>query len=96
MMKKVYYTEFVEHHLRMAIRYTEVMPKDKQWHKITTDWLLSLPLCDRNFLATIFDRRHIKTIDGIKSIAGTVQNITATERRLRELEENFARTAALI
>lgn len=91
-----FYTELVEHYLRMAVRYKTVSKASTQhWFDITTDWINELSDEDKQFIRFVFDKQFYSTSEGLYCYQG-MSDMYAKRIRLAELEKDFALISGLI
>ena len=63
---KRFYTELVEHYLRMGVRYERVQgDTTKEWFRFTKSWLDSQTEEDKDFLTFIFGRDYHNPVEGM-------------------------------
>lgn len=93
---KWYYTDLVEHFLRMAVRYNVVSnPRSQQWIDDTKQWLKTLPGEDKAFIQYVFDKQFFKTSNGLYAVNPS-ESMLSKRRRLEELERDFAIKTGII
>lgn len=91
-----FYTELVEHYLRMAVRYERVSKASSQhWFDITKNWIAGLSEKDKQFIQFVFDRQFYNTAEGLYCYQ-SVDDMYAKRIRLGELEKDFALKCGLI
>lgn len=91
-----FYTELVEHYLRMAVRYKTVSKASSQyWFDITKDWIGKLSDKDKQFIRFVFDKRFYSTVEGLQCF-DTAKDLYLKRAWLAELEKKFALEAGLI
>ena len=94
---KPYYTDFVEHCFRFAVRFDDASSSDftsYKWHRITRAWLERQTAQDRAFIETLFSREYKTTLQALQTFTDTDAQTQATSR-LAELEKAFAIAAEL-
>ena len=92
----MYYTQLVEHYLRMAVRYKTVdrdTPQD--WFKFSKAWIEKLPTDDKKLIYFVFDKQFFKTIEGLYCYEKETPMYFKRER-LAALERQFAIEGGLI
>ena len=91
-----FYTELVEHYLRMAVRYETVSKASSQhWFDITKDWIANLSDKDKQFIRFVFDRQFYSTAEGLYCYQ-CKDDMYVKRIRLSELEKDFALKSGLI
>lgn len=91
-----FYTELVEHYLRMAVRYKTVSNASSQhWFDITKDWIDRLSDEDKQFIRFVFDKRFYRTIEGLCCFDNN-RDLYFKRVWLAELEKKFALEAGFI
>lgn len=87
---KRFYTDIVEHYLRMAVRHHFVKGSvPQEWHSITTKWIEGLSEEDREFIRFVFDRKHYNSFEGCSCFQnGEVYDFKLNKLAL--LEKQFA------
>ncbi len=91
-----FYTELVEHYLRMAVRYNVVSKASSQeWFDTTKEWIDSLSDNDREFIRFVFDKQFFSTAEGLYCYQRN-ENMYVKRSRLAELEKAFALKSGLI
>ncbi len=91
-----FYTELVEHYLRMAVRYNVVSKASSQeWFDTTKEWIDSLSDNDREFIRFVFDKQFFSTTEGLYCYQRN-ENMYVKRERLAELEKAFALKSGLI
>ena len=84
-----FYTELVEHYLRMAVRYEVVSKASSQrWFDITKDWIANLSDKDKEFIRFVFDKQFFSTAEGLYCYQ-CKDNMFLKRVRLAELEKDF-------
>lgn len=93
---KTFYTDLVEHYLRMAVRYRTVSKSSSQkWFDITKNWIETLSDEDKKLIMFVFDKKFFTTTEGLYCFSGKVEMLLA-RRRLLDLEKEFALKTGLI
>lgn len=93
---KRFYTNLVEHYLRMGVRYETVQgDAPRQWHEFTTNWIDKLYENDRNFIEFVFSRMSPTTNYGLTDFPSS-DSFEEKQARLYKLEQKFAVDAELI
>lgn len=89
---KWYYTELVEHYLRMAVRHTKVSEAtSNKWFVFTRKWIEKQSPEDKDFICFVFAYQFRKTIDGLNSfVCKEPTPLMAKRERLSKLEKQFA------
>lgn len=91
-----FFTDLVEHYLRMAVRYKTVSKASSQhWFTITRDWIAGLSEKDKHFIRFVFDRRFYSTAEGLYSYQNG-DDMHTKRSYLAELEKDFAVKCGLI
>lgn len=91
-----FYTNLIEHFLRMGVRYESVQgDAPKQWHEFTTNWIDKLYEDDRNLIEFIFSRMSPTTNYGLSNFPSS-ESFEEKQTRLYKLEQKFAIDAELI
>jgi len=93
---KQYYTEVVEHFLRLSVRYTKVSrntPLD--WFTFTNTWIEMQSEEDKEFIRFVFDRRYFSTLEGLACFESDTE-LSFKRERLALLEKQYAIDAGLI
>ena len=91
-----FYTELVEHYLRMAVRYEVVSKASSQrWFDITKDWIANLSDKDKKLNNLKLLRKFYNTAEGLYCYQ-SVDDMYAKRIRLGELEKDFALKCGLI
>lgn len=91
-----FYTELVEHYLRMAVRYETVSKASSQhWFDITKDWIANLSDKDKQFIRFVFDKQFFSTAEGLYCYQ-CKDDMFLKRVRLAELEKDFALKCGLI
>lgn len=92
-----FYTDIVEHYLRMAVRHRFVNGSvPQEWHKFTTEWIERLSEEDKDFIRFVFDRSNFNSFEGVARYhridINPVCNGTYEARldNLMKLEKQFA------
>lgn len=92
---KRFYTDLVEHFLRMTVRHKNVVGTvPKQWHDFTNKWIESLSDEDKNFILFVFDRRFFNSYEGV-SCSDIHSSYDVKLNKLANLEKDFAIKASL-
>lgn len=61
-----FYTDIVEHYLRMAVRHDFVTGSVPQkWHKFTTEWIDKLSDEDKDFIRFVFNKSNFNSFEGV-------------------------------
>lgn len=87
---KWYYTDFVEHCLRKAVRYdypSEDMPKD--WFSFAKTWIDFLSDEDKKFILFVFDKQFFNATEGLYCFDEET-DLYSKRERLAILEKQFA------
>lgn len=93
---RTFYTELVEHYLRMVIRYTTVSKGSSQhWFDFAKKWFNDLPDKDREFLEFIFSKDFYNTTEGLYCYKRG-WSMETKRAHLAELERNFALKSEII
>ncbi len=91
-----FYTELVEHYLRMAVRFETVSRASSQhWFDITKGWINRLSDEDKQFIQFVFDKRFYNTVEGLYCYQCT-DGMYGKRIHLAELEKAFALETGLI
>ena len=91
-----FYTELVEHYLRMAVRYKTVSKSSSQyWCDKTQNWISQLSEKDNEFIRFVFDKQFFNTSEGLYCYQ-CADDMYTKRIRLAELEKNFAIKCGLI
>lgn len=91
-----FYTELVEHYLRMAVRYKVVSKSSsQQWFDTTKKWIESLSDEDKQFIEFVFNKQFFTTSEGLYCFQEDRDMLTK-RRRLGNLEKDFAIKTGLI
>lgn len=91
-----FYTDLVEHYLRMVVRYKTVSKASSQhWFDLTTDWIKRLSEKDKYFIRFVFDKQFYNTPEGLYCYQSK-DDIYVKRIRLAELEKDFALKCGLI
>lgn len=91
-----FYTELVEHYLRMAVRYETVSKASSQrWFDITKDWIANLSDKDKEFIRFVFDKQFYSTSEGLYCYQ-CKDDMFLKRVRLAELEKDLALKCELI
>lgn len=91
-----FYTELVEHYLRMVVRYKTVSKASSQhWFNITNDWINQLSDEDKQFIRFVFDKQFFNTSEGLYCYQ-CKDDMYAKRIRLAELEKKFAIKCGII
>ena len=90
-----FYTELVEHYLRMAVRYETVSKSSQYWFDITKDWIANLSDKDKEFIRFVFDKQFLSTAEGLRCYQCN-DGMRVKRIRLTELEKDFASECGLI
>lgn len=91
-----FYTELVEHYLRMAVRFETVSRASSQhWFDITKGWINRLSDEDKQFIRFVFDEQFYSTSEGLYCYQG-MSDMYAKRIHLAELEKDFALISGLI
>lgn len=91
-----FYTEVVEHFLRMGVRCDSVEGEvQRKWHKFTTYWIDILSDEDKKFIKFVFSYIFRNTDSGLNDFPSS-ESLTAKRKRLDRLEMKFAIDAELI
>lgn len=62
---KTFYTDLVEHYLRMAVRYRTVSKSSSQkWFDITKNWIKTLSDEDKKLIMFVFDKKFSLLLRG--------------------------------
>ena len=83
-----YYTRFVEHCLRVAVRKHGDLPDE--WHKFGKFWLDGLDDSDRKFIKYVFDEAFTFASEGCACFGANPEDVESNKQRLYDLEERFA------
>ena len=92
-MAKRYYTDFVEHCFRMAVRYDKLKDQNnengKKWFKFTKAWIELQPEADRDLIKFVFSKQFHTTEEGV---ANYDKNMSMTDKwkRLNTINNRFA------
>lgn len=91
-----FYTELVEHYMRMAVRYKTVSKASSQyWFTLTNNWIDSLCKDDKEFVCFIFSSQFYNTFEGLYCFPSK-DDMELKRKRLAVLEKRFAIDAGLI
>ena len=91
-----FYTELVEHYLRMAVRYETVSKASSQhWFDITKDWIANLSDKDKQFIRFVFDEKFYNTTEGLACFEPS-EDYDVKRKRLYDIERRFAIDGGLI
>lgn len=91
-----FYTELVEHYLRMAVRYKTVSKSSSQyWYDKTQNWINQLSEKDNQFIRFVFDKQFFYTSEGLYCYQ-CEDDMYAKRVHLTELEKDFALKRGLI
>ena len=91
-----FYTELVEHYLRMSVRFETVSRASSQhWFDITKGWINRLSDEDKQFIRFVFDKQFFSTAEGLYCYQ-CKDNMFLKRVRLAELEKDFALKCGLI
>lgn len=90
-----YYTDLVEHYLRMAVRHNNGDVTPKKWYEFTKTWIDALSESDKIFILSVFNSRFSKTIDGLFYYGGG-RRLNEHYRLLSRLERQFAIDSGLM
>ena len=91
-----FYTELVEHYLRMAVRYEVVSKASSQrLFDITKDWIANLSDKDKEFIRFVFDKQFYSTSEGLYCYQ-CKDDMFLKRVRLAELEKDLALKCELI
>ena len=91
-----YYTQLVEHYLRMAVRYDRVdknTPRD--WFQFTKTWVEMQSNEDKELIYFVFGKQFFNTIEGLYCYERDTPMFKKRER-LAVLERQFAIDGGLI
>lgn len=90
-----YYTNLVEHFLRMGVRYDTINKGSQNWFRFAKDWLNMQSESDRGFIRFVFDCKFFQTIEGLNCYEADTP-LLAKRERLAALERQFAIDGGLI
>lgn len=91
-----YYTQLVEHYLRMAVRYDRVdknTPKD--WFNFSKAWIDMQSESDKKLIRFVFGKQFFNTIEGLYCFDSDTP-MFAKRERLAAIERQFAIDGGLI
>ena len=93
---KYFYTDLVEHYLRMAVRYETVSNASSQhWFDITKHWIDELSKEDNQFIQFVFGKQFFNTAEGLYCYQCS-DDMHLKRIRLAKLERDFAFKCGLI
>lgn len=91
-----YYTQLVEHYLRMAVRYEKVSKDTPQdWFHFTKAWIEMQSKDDKELICFVFGKQFFNTIEGLYCYERETPMYKKRER-LAVLERQFAIDGGLI
>jgi len=91
-----FYTDIVEHYLRMAVRHRFVNGTvPQEWHKFTTEWIERLSDEDKEFIRFVFDKSNFNSFEGVSRYHRGIEaegnaNYELKLDKLMKLEKQFA------